>query len=185
MRREVNSWTRDRGEAWKATARIRILSGTSRVVERLQSRFGSRPHRHRPRNAFHARTVTPDSRVPSALDARFAEISAWLDSVLGGDAASIEPASAVASFHRYFRVTLSRPEAIRGGEADAGTVMAMGAPPPQEACRPFLHVAKRMLPAVLNVPRVLAVDLPRGFLLLTDLGRETYLAALDERTAPP
>ena len=36
----------------------------------------------------------------------------------------------------------------------------------------------------MTVPRVHAADLERGFLLLDDLGNRTYLAELDEKTAP-
>ena len=52
-----------------------------------------------------------------------------------------------------------------------------------EDCVPFIHVARLLHDAGVNVPRVLAQDLQRGFLLLTDLGPTTYLAALDASTA--
>ena len=58
----------------------------------------------------------------------------------------------------------------------------MDAPPPHEDCRPFVHVAALLREAGLNAPRVLAQDLGAGFLLLTDLGTPTYLAALNEAT---
>src|SRR5699024_7092409 len=35
----------------------------------------------------------------------------------------------------------------------------------------------------LHVPQVLSADLQAGFLLLTDLGRQTYLEVIDERNA--
>ncbi|MBS1162260.1 MAG: aminoglycoside phosphotransferase, partial [Burkholderiaceae bacterium] len=59
----------------------------------------------------------------------------------------------------------------------------MDAPPPQEDTRPFVRVAALLHEAGLNAPRVLAQDLQHGFLLLTDLGATTYLAALDESNA--
>ena len=59
----------------------------------------------------------------------------------------------------------------------------MDAPPPQEDTRPFVHVAALLHEAGLNAPRVLAQDVQHGFLLLTDLGATTYLAALDESNA--
>jgi aminoglycoside/choline kinase family phosphotransferase len=62
----------------------------------------------------------------------------------------------------------------------------MDAPPQHEDCRPFVKVATLMSEAGLNVPRVLAQDLDRGFLLLTDLGTETYLQALErDRSLAP
>jgi N-acetylmuramate 1-kinase len=82
---------------------------------------------------------------------------------------TLEAASADASFRRYFR--------IRGRE---GTLIVMDAPPPLEDVRPFVRMAGRIVQAGLNAPRVLACDVERGFLLLTDLGQRLYLDALQE-----
>lgn len=51
----------------------------------------------------------------------------------------------------------------------------MDAPPAQEDCRPFVKVAALMREAGLNVPQVVAQDIERGFLLLSDLGTTTFL----------
>ena len=98
--------------------------------------------------------------------------------MLDGAAFTLAPASADASFRRYFRVT---PESPRFGEA---TLIAMDAPPPQEDCRPFVAIAALLRDAGVNAPRVLAQDLARGYLLLSDLGSTTYLRALDDASAP-
>ncbi|MEP7208675.1 MAG: phosphotransferase [Casimicrobiaceae bacterium] len=82
------------------------------------------------------------------------------------------PASADASFRRYFRIT---PRAPWQGE---DSLIAMDAPPPMEDCRPFVHVAALLRNAGVHAPQVLAQDLERGLLLLTDLGHTTYFAAL-------
>ena len=103
---------------------------------------------------------------------RYALVQDWLTRQLGGRTFSLAPASADASFRRYFRVTL----------ADA-TLIVMDAPPEQEDCRPFVQVAALMSAAGLNVPVVLAQDLAQGFLLLSDLGSTTYLAALNDDNA--
>lgn len=87
---------------------------------------------------------------------------------------SIEPASADASFRRYFRVTLP----------DGNTRIVMDAPPEHEDCRPFLKVGALLRSAGVNAPEIFAEDLTQGFLLLSDLGNSTYLSALDETTAP-
>ena len=92
----------------------------------------------------------------------------------GLDAATLAPASADASFRRYFRVLGT------GGR----TFIVMDAPPPQEDVRPFVDVARRIQAAGLHAPEVLAADLDAGFLLLTDLGRTLYLDALKEAGAP-
>ena len=86
----------------------------------------------------------------------------------------LEPASADASFRHYFRVTL----------ADGSTRIVMDAPPGHEDCRPFLKVAALFQAAGVHVPQVHAHDLENGFLLLSDLGRSTYLDVLDPATAP-
>ncbi|MBE7522896.1 MAG: phosphotransferase [Burkholderiales bacterium] len=107
-------------------------------------------------------------------DDRLALLDAWLASTLGVNGHALAPASADASFRRYFRVTLSR-------EAHgARTLIAMDAPPPMEDCRPFVQVARLLADAGVHAPRVLAQDLERGFLLLTDLGTTTYLDALTQ-----
>jgi aminoglycoside/choline kinase family phosphotransferase len=91
----------------------------------------------------------------------------WLKLVLGNADFTKKPASADASFRRYFRIFL--PDQ---------TLIAMDAPPPQEDCAPFVHASEIFAEAGLNVPRVRAKDLSQGFLLLTDLGDTTYLAAI-------
>ena len=93
---------------------------------------------------------------------------------------SLAPASADASFRRYFRAELAAPWQ---GEPRASTLIAMDAPPAHEDCRPFVRVARLLADAGVHAPRVLASDLARGFVLLTDLGTTTYAAALDAATA--
>ncbi|HQR51116.1 MAG TPA: phosphotransferase [Methylophilaceae bacterium] len=104
---------------------------------------------------------------------RLEQLQRWLRNALHGESFSLAPASADASFRRYFRVTL--PDR---------TLIAMDAPPQHENCEPFLHVAELFAAAGVNVPRILDQDLAQGFLLLTDLGNTTYLTALNEQTAP-
>ena len=87
--------------------------------------------------------------------------------------ASLRPASSDASFRRYLRADLE----------NGGSVVVMDAPPPQEDVRPFIHVAALIGAAGLHGPRVLEADVEHGFLLLDDLGRELYLAALQEAQA--
>ena len=104
------------------------------------------------------------------MDDRIRALDAWLKRALAGTPFRIEPASADASFRRYFRVFLE------GG----GTRIAMDAPPEREDSRPFIKVAKLMREAGLNAPEVLAEDLSQGFLLLTDLGTKLYIHVLGE-----
>ena len=101
-------------------------------------------------------------------------LQAWLSGLFPAQAWHIEPASADASFRRYFRVSLT----------DSGeSRIVMDAPPQQEDCRSFIAVAELLRQAGLNAPAILAQDLKQGFLLLTDLGTTTYLAALQQDDA--
>ena len=54
----------------------------------------------------------------------------------------------------------------------------MDAPPDKEDLGPWLHVQTLFREAGVHVPEVLAEDRPNGFLVLSDLGSTTYLAAL-------
>jgi len=115
---------------------------------------------------------------PDARDKRLGLVADWVTVALGGSAFTLAPASVDASFRRYFRVT---PRAPWRGHP---TLIAMDAPPPMEDCRPYVHIARLLAGAGVHAPEVLAADVERGFLLLTDLGARTYLAALDAASAP-
>lgn len=105
-------------------------------------------------------------------DLRLHQLTSWTGGVLGTEAFSVAPASADASFRRYFRVTM-----------DGRSWIAMDAPPDKENVQPFIHVAELLHRAGIHAPRVVAQDVANGFLLLTDLGTQTYLDVLDERNA--
>lgn len=100
------------------------------------------------------------------------QIKTWLHGKFPDSLFNISPASADASFRRYFRVTF----------ADR-TLIVMDAPPQNEDCRPFIHIAQLFSAAGVHVPQVLEQDLEQGFLLLTDLGSTTYLQALNTGNA--
>ena len=108
--------------------------------------------------------------IPWPDASRHAAFSHWLATVgprHGLDPATLAAASADASFRRYLRITGHR-----------GSLIVMDAPPPQEDVRPFVHVAGLIHAAGLNAPQVLESDPVHGFLLLTDLGQQLYLDAL-------
>lgn len=105
------------------------------------------------------------------MDSRFQQLQDWLQTVAGIHNYEIAPASADASFRRYFRVRFNTTSRI-----------VMDAPPQQEDCRPFIHVSALMAGIGLHVPVVLRQDLQQGFLLLTDLGEQMYLPALNADT---
>jgi aminoglycoside/choline kinase family phosphotransferase len=106
----------------------------------------------------------------SPADARLQALTQWL-AALPAPAMKLDtlrPASADASFRRYFRVD----------GADDASYIVMDAPPPQEDVRPFIHVADLFAATGVSVPAILARDVERGFLLLSDLGSTTYLQLL-------
>ena len=117
----------------------------------------------------------------TAADPRRDELEAWTAATLDCRAFTLAPASADASFRRYFRASFDAPPT---GAQGRRTLIVMDAPPAREDSAPFLHVARLLRAAGVNAPEVLAADLERGFLLLTDLGDRTYLAALDAASAP-
>lgn len=96
----------------------------------------------------------------------------WLEALAqthGLVPSSLRVASADASFRRYLRV-----------DTQAGTsLIVMDAPPDKENCEPFVKVAKLMQLAGLKAPEVLAWQEAQGFMLLTDLGDQTMMSAID------
>ncbi|MDH4560886.1 phosphotransferase [Pseudomonas sp. BN411] len=115
-------------------------------------------------------------------DLRLQQLSQWLDQQLPTlfaaegwglvPVATLVPASSDASFRRYFR-----------WQAEGRTLILMDAPPPREDCRPFVKVAGMLAEAGVHVPRILAADVEQGFLILDDLGRQTYLDVINAENA--
>ncbi|MCP5268212.1 MAG: phosphotransferase [Zoogloeaceae bacterium] len=92
----------------------------------------------------------------------------WIKQLFPGQPVTLAPASADASFRRYFRATL----------ADGSTRIIMDAPPEHENCQPYLDIAQLLNAAGVHVPVIYAQNLDQGFLLLSDLGNTTYLDVL-------
>ncbi len=99
------------------------------------------------------------------------DLTGWVEQRIGKHGVEVTVASADASFRRYFRV-----------ESGDESYIVMDAPPAKEDVGPYVHAANRLLEIGLNVPEILAADDARGFLLLTDLGTQTYLEQLTPRT---
>ena len=111
-------------------------------------------------------------------DNRLIQMNQWLDSLKsrwGLQPASLAPASADASFRRYFRISSSHPQ--------YPSLIVMDAPPDKETVLPFIQVANLIKEAGLHVPLVLEKDEEKGFLLLSDLGNKTYLSVLSPSNA--
>lgn len=97
---------------------------------------------------------------------RAREIEMFLDDA-GWAGAVVTKLAADASFRRYDRVMLNDRRAV-----------LMDAPPPQEDTRPFIRIAKYLTQMGFSAPRIMAEDPERGFLLLEDMGDDTYTRVL-------
>jgi len=104
-------------------------------------------------------------------DERYQLIQQWLDNMDRFERYTIEPASADASFRRYFRI-----------RQDHQSWIVMDAPPANEDCSAFVRIAQAWREQGLNLPEVLEQDLSQGLLLLSDLGQQQYLSVLNEQT---
>ncbi len=100
------------------------------------------------------------------MDARSTQLAQWLAD-LGYRDYQLAPASEDASFRHYLRL-----------QNAAQSLIVMDAPPDKESCEPFVRVAAMLRDAGLSAPEVIAQDLERGFLLLTDFGNDLYLECL-------
>src|SRR5690606_674715 len=143
--------------------------------------FGDPSVPHSPSDAERDQHPAPESesaaaRTP-AVDERLDLLRRWLRGIFGADDLEIAPASADASFRRYFRVR-------RGPQNDRETWIAMDAPPGKEDIRPYVRVAAMLTSAGVNAPRVIAQDVEQGFVLNTDLGSRTYLSELQQGADP-
>ena len=94
------------------------------------------------------------------LRADFVRRAGWGDAgerLLAGDA----------SFRKYYRLTRPRASAV-----------VMDAPPPQEDVRPFVRIGRHLSSLGLSAPAIHAIDEANGFLLLEDLGDDTFTRVL-------
>lgn len=99
------------------------------------------------------------------------ERSASIDRFLAGagwGAADRRTLADDASFRRYERIRA----------ANGNTAVLMDAPPDKEDIGPFVTVAEVLRGLGLSAPAILAQDATNGFLLLEDLGDDTYTRVL-------
>jgi aminoglycoside/choline kinase family phosphotransferase len=100
------------------------------------------------------------------MTARTEALAAFI-AAQGLSRARVEPIPGDASFRRYVRL------------ADgAARHIVMDAPPPLEDVRPFVRIARHLRGLGLSAPEVFAADEAQGFLLLEDLGDDTFTRML-------
>lgn len=110
-------------------------------------------------------------RMARGVDERRAGLEAWLQQALGIADPQLSPASADASFRRYFRV------------AGSPGHIAVDAPPDTENNHAFVGIAHKLQGLGLHVPEIFASDLEQGYLLIADLGNRSYLGELNADSA--
>jgi len=89
----------------------------------------------------------------------------------GLDPDAIRPLAADASFRQYFRIDSTPPRVL------------MDAPPDKEDVVPFIAVGQHLRSLGMAAPALLAHDLENGFLLLEDLGDNTFTTLLSQGEA--
>lgn len=105
---------------------------------------------------------------PTHSDPRAEARTTWTRAILRDDNAEPVRASMDAGFRSYWRV-----------QSADGSRIVMDSPPDKEDVRPWLQVRELLEAGGVRVPRVLAQDADAGFLLLEDLGADTYLHVID------
>jgi len=99
------------------------------------------------------------------IDQRLDSLTDWLEFFFDDENFVITTASDDASFRRYFRI-----------QRDNNSFIAMDAPPNKENCEPFICIAKYLVAGGIHAPKIIEADLNQGFLLLEDLGSQTFLS---------
>ena len=109
---------------------------------------------------------------PATLDPRADARLAFARAATGDPALELHRASADAGFRSYWR-----------GATRGASRIVMDSPPALEDVRPWLVMRDVLAAGGVRVPEVLARDVDAGFLLLEDLGADTYLHVIDAHNA--
>ena len=106
-------------------------------------------------------------------ESRRGQLEAWLRLILNDRDFTLTDLAADAGARRYFRIKPSGEDSL----------VVMDAPEAHNDNQQFACVANLLASHGLHVPKVSHANLKDGFLLLSDLGDETYLKALDNENA--
>ncbi len=115
------------------------------------------------------------NKLPETVDGadqRWVDGVAWAEAELGISATETRPVAGDASFRRYLRLS----------DGPRSWIL-MDAPPDRESCEPFVDITHRLRKAGLHAPRLEAVNLEQGYLLLEDLGDRLFRDLIDPDSA--
>ncbi len=100
-------------------------------------------------------------------------IKDWLSTELQVEIKSFEPASADASFRRYFRLTCHN--SVFGESSDLSFIV-MDAPPEKESIDDFIEIDNALEKTGVHVPHLYEVNKTLGCIVMSDLGDRSYLS---------
>ncbi len=98
----------------------------------------------------------------------------WTRAATSEPTVELVRASMDAGFRSYWRTV---------GHASPDSVIVMDSPPDKEDLRPWLAMRDVLEAGGVRVPRVISRDVENGFLVLEDLGVDTYLHVIDSDNA--
>ena len=111
------------------------------------------------------------------MSVRDSQRLAWTCSTLDDDGIQLLRASTDAGFRSYWRTSGHAPGTT------ASSAIVMDSPPDKEDVRPWLQIRDLLEAGGVRVPQVLARDVDAGFLLLEDLGVDTFLHVVGDANA--
>lgn len=118
------------------------------------------------------RAMNKPPETHTSPDQRWIEGVAWAEAQLGINDSRAETVAGDASFRRYLRL-----------HDGIDSWVLMDAPPDLESSEPFVDITRRLRDAGLHAPRLEAVDLQHGYLLLEDLGDRLFRDLINQETA--
>jgi len=109
-----------------------------------------------------------------SADPRLDDLHRWLTEEVGFRHVTLVPAASDASFRRYFRF-----------RSDSGeSRIVMDAPPEKESLASWLRISDLLARAGIHVPKIEKADPAHGFVVMEDLGDDSY-ARVQARGSPP
>lgn len=122
-------------------------------------------------------------------DPREQQMLRWLSNKLNLTFSSCSPASADASFRRYFRLVLgtelsqsqrapAKSSLFEIDDAPVHSLIIMDAPPDKEPLDAFIRTTALLRAQGIHAPKIFAINHEEGFLVLEDFGSSNYLDRL-------